>query len=120
MSILDPDPYSARCPSREVLDRVGDRWTVLVISLLAQRTRRFTELRHAIDGISPKVLTSTLRGLERDGLVTRTVYAEVPPRVEYAITPLGGTLVDAVEALASWAATHLPEVEEAREAYDSR
>ena len=120
MTVRTPDPFTARCPSREVLDRVGDRWTVLVISLLAERMHRFGELRQAIDGISPKVLTSTLRGLERDGLVERTVYAEVPPRVEYAITPLGSTLVAAVEALASWATTHLPEVEEARAAYDAR
>ncbi|MCM0620065.1 winged helix-turn-helix transcriptional regulator [Nocardioides bruguierae] len=114
-----PDPYTAACPTRTVLDRVGDRWTMLVLLLLAQRTHRFSELSRAIEGISPKVLTQTLRGLERDGLLVREVHAEVPPRVEYTLTPLGGTLVDAVAGLDRWARVHIGEVEAARAAYDA-
>jgi DNA-binding HxlR family transcriptional regulator len=89
----------AGCRAREVLDRVGDKWSLLVISLLGERTRRFTELRRSIDGISQRMLTVTLRGLERDGLVTRTVHATVPPRVDYALTPMGRTLLDTVRSL---------------------
>jgi len=77
-----PNVYAAGCPTRQILDRIADKWTTLVIGTLAQRTRRFSELRRAIEGISQKMLTQTLRDLERDGLVLRTVYAEVPPRVE--------------------------------------
>lgn len=119
-TVQTPDPFAADCPTRTVLDRVGDRWTVLVLLLLAQRTRRFTELQRAIEGISPKVLTGTLRGLERDGLVTREVHAEVPPRVEYSLTDLGRTLVDAVSALDVWAREHIGAVIAARAAYDDR
>src|SRR5689334_2479382 len=115
-----PDPYSADCPTRAVLDRVGDRWTVLVLLLLSDRTHRFNELSRAIEGISPKVLTQTLRALERDGLVTRQVYAEVPPRTEYSLTGLGRTLIDAVASLDRWARQHLDEVSAAQAAYDAR
>ena len=117
---LAPDPYAAACPTRTVLDRVGDRWTVLVLLLLADRTHRFTELQRAVEGISPKVLTQTLRGLERDGLVTRTIHPEIPPRVEYTLTPLGRTLVSAVSALDRWAREHIDEVEASRAASDAR
>ncbi|MBM6406126.1 helix-turn-helix transcriptional regulator [Phycicoccus sp. CSK15P-2] len=117
---LGPNPYAAGCPTRTVLDRVGDRWTVLILLLLRDRTHRFTELQRGIEGISPKVLTQTLRGLERDGLVTRVVHAEVPPRVEYSLTPLGRTLVTAVAGLADWADAHIDEVQTARAAYDTR
>lgn len=115
-----PSPFVAACPTRTVLDRVGDRWTMLVLLLLAQRTHRFTELSRAIEGISPKVLTQTLRALERDGLATREIHAEVPPRVEYSLTPLGATLVDAVAALDTWARANIEAVEEARARYDAR
>jgi DNA-binding HxlR family transcriptional regulator len=115
-----PSPYAADCPTRAVLDRVGDRWTVLVLLLLERRTHRFTELQRSIEGISPKVLTQTLRALERDGLVTRVVHPEVPPRVEYSLTALGRTLVSAVAALDVWARSHIDEVEQARAAYDAR
>ncbi|CAN5222106.1 MAG: winged helix-turn-helix transcriptional regulator [Nocardioides sp.] len=117
---LEPNPYESACPTRTILDRIGDRWTVLVLLLLADRTHRFTELSRAIRGISPKVLTSTLRSLERDGLITREVYAEVPPRTEYSLTPLGGTLVEAVSALEAWARTHIDDVMTARSRFDAR
>ena len=116
---LAPDPYAAACPTRTVLDRVGDRWTVLVLLLLADRTHRFTELQRAVEGISPKVLTQTLRGLERDGLVTRTIHPEIPPRVEYTLTPLGDTLRGTVCALVAWSHAHLAEMDAARARYDA-
>ena len=97
-----PDPFAADCPSRQVLDRIGDRWSVLVILVLSQGTRRFSEVAGAIEGISQKMLTQTLRGLERDGLVTRTVYAEVPPRVEYELTPLGRGAAEPFAHLRDW------------------
>jgi DNA-binding HxlR family transcriptional regulator len=115
----DP-PGPAGCRAREVLDRVGDKWSLLVISLLGERTRRFTELRRSIDGISQRMLTVTLRGLERDGLVTRTVHPTVPPRVDYALTPMGRTLLDTVRSLVEWADSHVPEIDAARAAYDRR
>ncbi|HZD02437.1 MAG TPA: helix-turn-helix domain-containing protein [Actinomycetes bacterium] len=106
------------CRAREVLARVGDKWSLYVIHLLGDRTKRFTELRRSIDGISQRMLTVTLRGLERDGLVTRTVYPTVPPRVDYALTPMGRTLLDTVCALIQWAEKHLDEIAAARVAYD--
>lgn len=108
------------CPAvRDVLDRVGDKWSVLIIGMLGQGPRRFSELRRAIEGISQRMLTLTLRGLERDGLVTRTVQPIVPPRVDYALTPLGATLLEPILALASWAAEHRAEIQAARERYDA-
>lgn len=117
---LQPNPYAADCPTRQVLDRIGDRWTMLVLLLLDRRTHRFTELAREIEGISPKVLTQALRGLERDGLVARAVFAEVPPRTEYSLTDLGATLVGAVSALDRWARSHIDEVQAARAAFDGR
>jgi DNA-binding HxlR family transcriptional regulator len=108
------------CQVREVLDRVGDKWSVLVIYLLGSRTHRFTDLLRAIDGISQRMLTVTLRGLERDGLVTRTVRAVVPPRVDYALTPLGRTLLDGIAPLMEWAEAHTGDVAASRVAYDAR
>ena len=105
---------------REVLVRIGDKWSVLVIGLLGQRGRRFTELLHDTDGISQRMLTVTLRGLERDGLVSRTVHAVVPPRVDYALTPMGKTLLATVTDLARWAERHTKDIEGSRTAYDSR
>ena len=105
---------------REVLTRVGDKWSVLVIGMLGDGTRRFTELRRAIEGISQRMLTLTLRQLERDGLVGRTVHPTIPPRVEYALTPLGRTLREPVTALAAWAEAHRPDIEAARRAFDAR
>jgi DNA-binding HxlR family transcriptional regulator len=108
------------CRVREVLDRVGDKWSLYVIEMLGGGTRRFSDLRRMIDGISQRMLTVTLRGLERDGLVTRTVHPTVPPRVEYALTPMGRTLLDTACTLLRWANDHLPEIDAARAAYDRR
>jgi DNA-binding HxlR family transcriptional regulator len=109
------------CHARELLDRVGDKWSLYVIHVLnSAGTLRFNELRSRVDGISQRMLTVTLRGLERDGLVVRTVYPEVPPRVEYALTSLGTTLQQLVCGLVTWAGAHLTEVDAARTAYDAR
>jgi DNA-binding HxlR family transcriptional regulator len=116
--VTDHDPEA--CPAvREVLDRVGDKWSVLIIGMLGPGPRRFSELRRSIEGISQRMLTLTLRGLERDGLVTRTVHPTVPPRVDYELTPLGHTLLEPILALANWAAEHRTEIQAARERYDS-
>jgi DNA-binding HxlR family transcriptional regulator len=95
---------------REVLDRIGDKWTVLIISTLGEGPLRYSELQASIPGISQRMLTQTLKNLERDGLLTRTAYAEVPPRVEYELTDLGRSLMAAVMAMAGWAATHHGEI----------
>ena len=108
------------CPARGVLDRVGDKWSVYVIHALGSQRKRFSALRHEIDGISQRMLTVTLRGLERDGLVTRTIHAEVPPRVEYELTALGMTLKTTVDALLSWSESHRGEIDTARRRYDAR
>lgn len=109
------------CPFvRDVLTRVGDKWSVLVVVLLGDGTRRFSELRRAVEGISQRMLTLTLRGLERDGLVARRVFPTVPPRVEYALTPLGETLLKTVTELANWASTSRKEIERARAEFDRR
>jgi DNA-binding HxlR family transcriptional regulator len=114
-----PDPRSGTCVmAREVLDRVGDKWSVLVIALLGQRMHRFTELKKQIEGISQRMLTLTLRQLERDGLVSRTVHATVPPRVDYALTPLGETVLEPLEAFRTWAEAHGTDVANARRRYD--
>lgn len=118
--VMEPNIYSRKCGSRQVLDRIGDRWSMLVVLTLAGGTRRYGELAQRIEGISQKMLTQTLRGLERDGLVTRTVYASVPPRVDYALTDLGRTLLELLAGLETWATTHLPEVDAARARYDAR
>jgi DNA-binding HxlR family transcriptional regulator len=102
----------------DVLARVGDKWSVLVVTLLGQGPRRFNELRRAIGGISQRMLTLTLRGLERDGLVTRTVYPTVPPRVDYGLTPLGRDLLVPVSALGDWAIRNQGKIARAREQFD--
>jgi DNA-binding HxlR family transcriptional regulator len=108
------------CDVRQILDRVADKWSLLVIALLDRRTLRFTELRRAVDGISQRMLTRTLRHLERDGLVTRTVHATVPPRVDYALTELGTSLHSTIQALVVWTETHQSSIASARDAYDRR
>jgi DNA-binding HxlR family transcriptional regulator len=113
-----PAEIVADCPVREVLDRVGDKWSVLVIVLLGQRTHRFNELHRAIEGISQRMLTLTVRALERDGLVSRTVHASVPPRVDYELTELGRTLLVPLGALADWAGTHRGDIQAARDRHD--
>jgi DNA-binding HxlR family transcriptional regulator len=111
----------ANCHARDILARIGDKWSVSVMHVLGDaRTLRFNELRNQVDGISQRMLTVTLRGLERDGLVARTVYPEVPPRVEYSLTPLGTTLRQLVRALVAWSGAHLAEVDAARAAYDAK
>jgi DNA-binding HxlR family transcriptional regulator len=103
-----------------VLARVGDKWSVLVIMLLKDGPRRFNELKRMIGGISQRMLTLTLRGLERDGLVTRTVFPTVPPRVDYELTDLGRGLSDPVMKLGAWAQQHLPDIDTARKNFDGR
>src|SRR5258708_33323053 len=105
---------------RQVLTRVGDKWSVLVVTLLRDGPKRFSELRRTIEGVSQRMLTLTLRGLERDGLVTRTVEPTIPPRVDYELTPLGRTLLDPILALGKWAHEHRAAIQEARNRYDAR
>ena len=112
------DVFNSRCPTRQVLDRIADKWTVLVIWKLSNGTMRFAQLRRSIDGISQKVLTNTLRGLERDGIVIRRIYASVPPRVEYTLTDLGRSLCGLVEGICGWAETNIQQVLKARTIYD--
>lgn len=113
-----PRLASAACPARQVLDRVADKWTVLIVSALDRGTLRFSQLHAAIGGISHKMLAQTLRALARDGILTRTVYPTVPPKVEYALTDLGRSLLAAVAGLQRWSAEHFDEVIAARLVYD--
>src|SRR5216110_3439775 len=113
-SVLDP-----RCPSRLVLDRIADKWTALVIQILAGGTMRYAALQREIGGISQKMLSQTLRSLERDGLVERTVHPVVPPHVEYRLTPLGETLTEPLAAVREWAEAHIEAVEAAQERYEA-
>lgn len=112
-NIFDPD-----CPSRVVFARIGDKWASLVIQVLADGPRRFSELRAMVSVVTPKVLTQTLRALERDGLLKRTVFAQVPPRVDYELTPLGQTLLEPLAALRLWAESNVGTMLAARGAYD--
>jgi DNA-binding HxlR family transcriptional regulator len=102
----------------DVLARVGDKWSVLVVTRLGSGAMRFNELRRSIGGISQRMLTLTLRGLERDGLITRTVFATMPPRVDYALTPLGRDLLQPVSALGEWATRNQAKIARAREKFD--
>lgn len=114
-------PNNEQClPMRQALDRVGDKWSVLVVAMLGGGPKRFSELRRLIEGVSQRMLTLTLRGLERDGLVTRTVYPTVPPRVDYALTPAGRTLLVPVRALAAWAFENWPAVQAAQKRFDAK
>jgi DNA-binding HxlR family transcriptional regulator len=120
-SISSWDPYARGCPSRDLLDQIGSKWAVLVLGELSKHGAcRFTQLRQRLAGVSEKMLTQTLRTLERDGLVRRTVYPEVPPRVEYEVTQLGQTLRDPLRALTEWSVRHIAEVLAAREEYAAR
>ena len=110
--------YVAECPSRQVLDALSDKWVTLVLTALADAPRRYSELSRTIAGVSQKMLTQTLRLLERDGLVTRTLTASVPVRVDYQLTPLGRTLLPVVRAIKDWSETHISEVHAARVTYD--
>jgi DNA-binding HxlR family transcriptional regulator len=114
-------PTHDRCLAvREVLNRVGDKWSVFIVGMLGDGPRRFNELRRSIEGISQRMLTLTLRGLERDGLVKRTVYATIPPRVDYELTPLGMTLLEPVQALSAWADEHRTAIQQARAQFDRK
>jgi len=114
------DVLDVACPSRMVLARIGEKWTVRLLLTLDRSVLRFTELRGLLTDITPKVLTETLRALERDGLVARQVFAQVPPRVEYRLTPLGMSLLDAVQTLRTWSETHAPQILEARARADEQ
>lgn len=107
-------------PITDILTRVGDKWSVMVVMLLGNGTKRFNEMRRLIGGISQRMLTLTLRGLERDGLVTRTVFPTVPPRVDYALTDLGRSLLSPISALGAWAHGHRDAIDAARLAFDAR
>ncbi len=110
----------AQCPSRQVLALIANKWTAIIIYCLSQGTKRYSELQREISDISQKMLTQTLRSLERDGIVERKVYAVVPPMVEYSLTPLGETLIEPLCTLCQWAETHIPEVEAARSHYERK
>jgi DNA-binding HxlR family transcriptional regulator len=115
-----PNAYSADCPTRQILDRVGDKWAVLILLLLRQQPLRFNRLRREIEGISQKMLSQVLKSLERDGLIRRRAIATVPVTVEYSITPLGATLAGAIDPLRDWAEQHLKEVLAAQRRYDAQ
>lgn len=106
------------CPVREVLNRIGDKWSILIVAMLRDGSMRFSELRRSVDGISQRMLTLTLRGLERDGLVKRTVTPTTPPRVDYTLTRLGRTLLEPIMALAEWADANRPAIRTARQRFD--
>jgi DNA-binding HxlR family transcriptional regulator len=113
------NPYASNCPTRLLLDRIADKWTVLLLILLERRPWRFNELRREVQGLTQKMASQTLKGPERDGLVSREVRPTVPVTVVYAITPLGRTLFATVDALRLWAETHMPDVTAAQEHYDA-
>jgi DNA-binding HxlR family transcriptional regulator len=114
-NVYDPD-----CPARHVLDLIADKWTALIIGVLEKGPQRFVALQKQTRGISQKMLTQNLRNLERDGLVLRTVYAEVPPRVEYELTPLGKTLCEQLAALRHWSEANIDVIVDAQQRYDAR
>jgi len=115
-----PNPLHSSCPTRLILDRIADKWTVLILVVLSAEPMRFNQLRRTVEGLTQKVLSQTLKGLERDGLVSRKVTPTTPVSVEYAITPLGKTLAATVDELQRWARDHIHEVVTAREHYDTR
>jgi DNA-binding HxlR family transcriptional regulator len=114
------DAYLAACPSRQILDVLANKWTMLVMGALSGGPLRFGELRRRLDGITQKMLTQTLRTLERDGLVTRTVFPTIPPRVDYAATPLGESVTALMRAVRAWSEDNIDAVLDARDAYDAR
>ncbi len=114
------DIYSDRCPTRAVLDRIADKWALLILDRLGEDRARFNALKREIEGISQKVLSQTLKALERDGLISRKAFPTVPVTVEYALTPLGHKLTEAVSALAHWAEANMDAIHKAQAAYDQR
>lgn len=120
METLLPNVYDANCPTRHVLDLIADKWATLIIGLLnREQPQRFAALQRQIGGISQKMLTQTLRSLERDGLVQRTVYPQVPPRVEYALTALGQTLCEPIATLIQWSEANINAITAAQKHYDN-
>lgn len=117
---MEWNAFKSCCPSRTVLQHIADKWTVLIICALTGQTLRFGELKREIEGISQKMLTQVLRGLERDGLVRRTVYATVPPKVEYSLTNLGQSLVEILEPFHNWLSVNMDSVLTARAAFDAK
>mgnify|MGYP001027599004 FL=1 len=113
-----PDVYASDCPTRQVLDLIADKWSTLIINLLKPGPLRFANMQRQIRGISQKMLTQALRELERDGLVKRTVYAQVPPRVEYELTALGQTLVELITPIIQWSEKYITAIQAAQETYD--
>lgn len=113
-----PNIYNSNCPTRLTLDRIADKWTVLIIGQLSSNTLRFNELKRSIPGITQKMLTQTLKGLERDGIVIRKIYATVPPKVEYTLTTLGKSLISVVEAIRIWAESHIKDILQSQASYD--
>lgn len=111
----EPDVLDDLCPARQVLELIADKWSVLIVYALGEETRRYNQLQRMIGGITPKMLTQTLRRLERDGLVRRVVYPVVPPMVEYSLTPIGRNLLKLIAALCQWAEEHLADVQAARQ-----
>ncbi len=117
---MEPRHTNDSCtPVRTVLARIADKWSILTIMVLSEGTKRFSELQRSIEGISQRMLTLTLRGLERDGMVTRTVYPTIPPRVDYTLTPMGESLREPVSALGGWVIANLPEIDAARQRFDA-
>lgn len=114
------DAYLAACPSRKLLDRLSDKWVTLVVKSLMDGPKRYSEVSHQLAGVSQKMLTQTLRSLERDGMLTRTVTPSVPVRVDYELTPLGESLAVVLGGLKTWAEQHMPEVDRARADHDAR
>lgn len=115
-----PNILAASCTSRSVLRHLTDRWTPMIVAVLQQGPQRFKDLKTQVEGISPKVLTDTLKSMERDGLISRTATASIPPRVDYELTALGSTLIEPMNALRTWAESHVAEVEANRASYDAR
>lgn len=116
---LEFNAYLASCPSRQLLDRIADKWVALVVKSLSDGPKRYSEISHQLVGVSQKMLTQTLRSLERDGMLTRSVTPAVPVRVDYELTPLGQSLSDVLGQLKTWAEQHMPEVDRARAAHDA-
>lgn len=116
----EPEIFTLNCPTQQILDVIADKWSVIVLYCLAYRSRRYKEIQRRIEGISQKVLTQTLRKLERHGLIERTVLSEMPPSVEYSLTSLGQTLIDPLMAIANWSRKHFAEVVTSRDRYDQQ
>lgn len=118
--LLPPNVLVARCPSRQVLDLIADKWVAMIYAILESQPTRFNELQRSIEGISQKMLTQTLRGLEQNGIVERRVTPTIPPAVEYSLSPLGTSLIPLMASLRDWAQQHIEEVAEARKVYEAR